>query len=67
MNQSGREYRWWASVDHWAETPFMPSHPITILHNKQQKMVPFMTGINSDEGNQIYSMWDIHDMYFNNV
>jgi len=37
-------------IDYWADEPFLPSHPITILHNQQQKMVPFMTGINKDEG-----------------
>jgi len=40
----------WPVVDYWADEPFLPSHPITILHNQQQKMVPFMTGINKDEG-----------------
>jgi len=40
----------WPVVDDWADEPFLPSHPITILHNQQQKMVPFMTGINKDEG-----------------
>jgi len=54
VNQSEKSvYHWWANVDYWAETPFIPSHPITILQNKQQKMVPFMTGINSDEGAMI--------------
>merc|ERR1711970_284521 len=38
------------TIDDWADEPFFPSHPITILHNQQQKMVPFMTGINKDEG-----------------
>jgi len=75
VNQSGRTtYYFWANVDYWAETPFIPSHPITILHNKQQKMVPFMTGVNADEGamitanrwkwmspedNQLQRNWDI--------
>ena len=43
-------YRFWPTVDYFAETPFLPSNPITILHNKQQKMVPYMTGLNKDEG-----------------
>ena len=42
--------RFWPHVDYNSETPFFGSHPITILHNKQQKMVPFMTGLNADEG-----------------
>ena len=37
-------------VDFTSPEPFLPAHPITILHNKQQKMVPFMTGVNKDEG-----------------
>ena len=43
-------YRMWVVVDDWADHPFMPNHPITILHNQQQKMVPFMTGVTSEEG-----------------
>merc|ERR1719474_1783790 len=43
-------YVFFPVIDDWAEEPFLPSHPITILHNQQQKMVPFMTGINKDEG-----------------
>ena len=46
-------YRFWPTVDYFAETPFLPSNPITILHNKQQKMVPYMTGLNKDEGVQL--------------
>ena len=46
-------YMFWPIVDYWAEEAFMPSHPVTVLHNKKQKMVPFMTGINSDEGAMI--------------
>merc|ERR1711892_1393109 len=37
-------------VDDWADNPFLPSHPITILHNQEQKMVPYMTGLTKDEG-----------------
>merc|ERR1711962_680189 len=43
-------YRMWVVVDDWADHPFMSNHPITILHNQQQKMVPFMTGVTSEEG-----------------
>lgn len=43
-------YAFWPIVDYTSPDPFLPAHPITILHNKQQKMVPFMTGINKDEG-----------------
>ena len=45
-----RLYHFWPMVDNTATEPFLPAHPITILHNKQQKMVPFMTGVNKDEG-----------------
>jgi len=37
-------------LDPWADDPFLPRHPITVLTNKQQKMVPFMSGITKDEG-----------------
>ena len=43
-------YAFWPMVDFTSAEPFLPTHPITILHNKQQKMVPFMTGVNKDEG-----------------
>ena len=43
-------YAFWPIVDYTSPEPFLPAHPITILHNKQQKMVPFMTGVNKDEG-----------------
>jgi len=43
-------YRMWVVVDDFADNPFLPDHPISILHNQQQKMVPFMTGVTSDEG-----------------
>ena len=43
-------YSFWPIVDSTSPEPFLPAHPITILHNKQQKMVPFMTGVNKDEG-----------------
>jgi len=43
-------YFWLPTFDDWADEPFLPVHPITILHNQQQKMVPYMTGINKDEG-----------------
>ena len=43
-------YSFWPIVDWTSAEPFLPAHPITILHNKQQKMVPFMTGVNKDEG-----------------
>ena len=43
-------YSFWPMVDYTSPEPFLPAHPITILHNKQQKMVPFMTGVNKDEG-----------------
>ena len=46
-------YMFWPVVDYWAEEAFMPTHPVTVLHNQKQKMVPFMTGINSDEGAMI--------------
>ena len=46
-------YMFWPIVDYWAEDAFMPSHPVTVLHNKKQKMVPFMTGLTSDEGAMI--------------
>merc|ERR1719282_1753030 len=42
--------RFWPSIDYNSASPFFGSHPVTILFNKQQKMVPFMTGLNSDEG-----------------
>lgn len=50
VEQDEVPYMFWPIVDYWAEEAFMPTHPITILHNQQQKMVPYMTGINSDEG-----------------
>ena len=43
-------YAFWPIVDYTSPEPFLPAHPITILHNNQQKMVPFMTGVNKDEG-----------------
>ena len=46
-------YMFWPIVDYWAEEAFMPTHPVTVLHNKKQKMVPFMTGLTSDEGAMI--------------
>ena len=46
-------YMFWPIVDYWAEDAFMPTHPVTVLHNQKQKMVPFMTGITSDEGAMI--------------
>ena len=46
-------YMFWPIVDYWAEEAFMPTHPVTVLHNQNQKMVPFMTGLNSDEGAMI--------------
>jgi carboxylesterase type B len=49
-------YRMWVVVDDYADTPFMPSHPVTVLHNQQQKMVPFMTGVTKDEGALIAPM-----------
>merc|ERR1712241_1312607 len=67
-------YMFWPIVDYWAEDAFMPSHPVTVLHNKKQKMVPFMTGLTSDEGamitapnwkymkaedNQVQEFWDV--------
>merc|ERR1711892_936195 len=42
-------YLFFPVIDYWADEPFLPSHPITILY-KQQKMVPFMTGLNKEEG-----------------
>ena len=45
-----RLYPFWPMVDYTSTEPFLPAHPITILHNKQQKMVPFMTGVTKDEG-----------------
>merc|ERR1719225_541409 len=39
-------YAFWPMVDFTAAEPFLPAHPITILHNKQQKLVPFMNGFN---------------------
>jgi len=47
---SNMGYRMWVVVDEYADQPFMPTHPITVLHNQQQKMVPFMTGVTSEEG-----------------
>merc|ERR1719385_683541 len=47
---SNMGYRMWVVVDDYADQPFMPTHPITVLHNQQQKMVPFMTGVTSEEG-----------------
>ena len=46
-------YMFWPIVDYWAEEAFMPTHPVSVLHNKKQKMVPFMTGLTSDEGAMI--------------
>ena len=43
-------YLLWPVIDYWAAHPFLPTHPITILHNQQQKMVPYMTGLVKDEG-----------------
>jgi len=53
VEQDEVPYMFWPIVDYWAEEAFLPTHPITILHNQQQKMVPYMTGINSDEGAMI--------------
>jgi len=47
---SNMGYRMWVVVDDYADQPFMPTHPITVLHNQQQKMVPFMTGVTTEEG-----------------
>merc|ERR1712037_1015810 len=47
---SNMGYRMWVVVDEYADQPFMPTHPVTVLHNQQQKMVPFMTGVTSEEG-----------------
>merc|ERR1711936_650566 len=47
---SNMGYRMWVVVDEYADQHFMPTHPITVLHNQQQKMVPFMTGVTSEEG-----------------
>ena len=47
---SNMGYRMWVVVDDYADQPFMPTHPVTVLHNQQQKMVPFMTGVTSEEG-----------------
>jgi carboxylesterase type B len=43
-------YLMWVCVDDYADTPFLPTHPVTIMHNQQQKMIPFMTGVTKDEG-----------------
>ena len=60
-------YAFWVVVDGYADTPFLPSHPITILHNQQQKMVPFMTGVTSDEGSMLApSIWNAMEPH-NNV
>ena len=51
-------YAFWLVVDDFSDNPFLPSHPITILHNQQQKMVPFMTGVTTEEGAIIApSLW----------
>lgn len=46
-------YQFYPVIDYWADQPFLPSHPITILHNQEQKMVPYMTGLNKDEGGML--------------
>ena len=46
-------YAFLPMVDSTSAESFLPAHPITILYNKQQKMVPFMTGINKDDGRLI--------------
>lgn len=46
-------YAMWPCIDDYATTPFLPTHPITIIHNQQQKMVPFMTGVTKEEGAMI--------------
>merc|ERR1711892_1638937 len=43
-------YLFFPVIDYWADEPFLSSHPITILHNQQQKIFPFMTGLNKEEG-----------------
>ena len=47
---SNMGYRMWVVVDDYADQPFMPTHPITVLHNQQQKMVPSMSGVTTEEG-----------------
>lgn len=37
-------------TDDWANHPFQPEHPVSILTKHRQKMVPFMSGTTSDEG-----------------
>ena len=44
MESTDYYYFFWPTVDYWAEEALMPTNPITILHNQQQKMVPFMSG-----------------------
>merc|ERR1711892_1140678 len=54
-NEGLEGYLFFPIVDDWADQPFLPSHPTTILHNNQQKMVPYMTGVNKDEGAMLVS------------
>lgn len=55
QNEGIEGYIFFPVIDDWADTPFLPAHPITILHNQQQKMVPYMTGVNKDEGAMLVS------------
>jgi len=43
-------YMLFPTIDDFADNPFLPSSPITILHKGEQKMVPWMTGLTPDEG-----------------
>jgi len=43
-------YSFYPIIDSFADDPFMPTHPISIIYQQRQKMVPWMTGIVADEG-----------------
>ena len=50
VEQNRVEYFFWPAIDHWAASPYLPSDPVTTLKTQQQKKVPYMTGINANEG-----------------
>ena len=74
VEQNRVEYFFWPAIDHWAASPYLPSDPVTTLKTQQQKKVPYMTGINANEGafftapnwrylkeddNQVQEFWEV--------
>jgi len=55
-------YAFWPMIDDLSDNPFLPEHPITILNNQRQKMVPFMSGVTKDEGAMVIArLWKYMD------